>query len=230
MHNKRGFASAVILPLTLMGFMACSGGHDSSADANLITVSTQCDTGASINPTSVQVHSGDKPTFNIALQSGYGIQTIYCTTGGTLIGTQFTMGAVTAPDNVHVVTTGRWVGAASQVKDASSGHVAEIPIVRSIEATDALSAKEFMSSPVSVRIENFQPDHALVLEGVIAGHKVTIPVVAVNPVIGEAHFMLDQFTQHLGEDKLPDMLRFDVVEEESSAKHVQGAIFIAVRK
>lgn len=228
------FASLVLLA----GMFACSGGskgHD-SASANLIQVTTQCDQGASINPTSAQVHFGDKPSFSIALDSGYSIQTIYCNSGGTLIGTQFTMGSVEAADNVHVVTTGRWVGAAAQVNPESTigrnqfSAAAETSHVRSISATPVIVAKHFLTDSITVAIENREADVQLELRGNVSGHDVVVPLIATNAMTSEAHFVLGQYMQISSEDKLPNMLRFDIVEKGEGKTRSHGAILIAVRK
>lgn len=237
MHIIQKSAAFFASLFLLAGMFACGGGskgHD-SASANLIQVTTQCDQGSSINPTSAQVYFGDKPSFSISLDSGYGIQTIFCNSGGTLIGTQFTMGSVEAADNVHVVTTGRWVGSAAQnipesaIKVAADSRTSEIPLLRNIEATSVVTAEHFLTDEISVAVENREADRQLELRGNMNGHTVIIPLVSSNAMMSEAHFTLDRFVPVSLGEKTPSMLHFDIVESVNGTPHQCGAIFIAVR-
>lgn len=235
MRIIRHTASFLSGALLLIGLLACGGSHShDSGDDGLLLVSTQCDTGASITPTSVRVHNGDRPVFNISLQGGYSIQTIYCTSGGTLIGTQFTMGQVQAADNVHVVTQGRYVGAAvvtnadAQVAaEPASSDTARV-VVRALNATAQVEAQQFATSTLDAVVEIDQENAKLCLRAMVGDRALTLPLAQTSLFVHEVHVPFCEVTKISDGEQLPRILVFDIVEEEST--RVLGKCFVAVHQ
>jgi hypothetical protein len=223
-RNTALFLTALVL---LAGLVACSGGkgHSDSAADSRILVTTQCDTGATINPTSIRVNNGDRPTFDITLASGYAIQTIYCTSGGSLVGTQFRMGSVQGADNVHVVTQNRWVGSSVQGLEASVSK----SIVTTASGTTAVHATQFATSDVVATVEA-EPNAKLILRAELFGKQVSVPLTESNPGQYEARFVLGEVAPQKEGDSLPDMLYFNIVRENEAEHSTHGALLIAVRK
>jgi hypothetical protein len=235
MRSNRNIVLLLISAMLLLCAVACSSGHHSTAATDTrILVSTQCDQGASISPTSIRVNDGDKPTFSIVLQGGYSIQTIFCTSGGSLIGNQFTMGSVHGDDNVHVVTMSRSVGSLI-VPGSLEGVVAQFEstpktevLLRNIRATTVLTAAEFKDKVIHVSLQSEVADVNLVLHATLFGKPVVIPLARSGAFVHEANFAIGELISVPDGEMLPKLLHFSV--KEDGAQATCGAIFITVKQ